>query len=266
MILFDSHCHLDDKSYDNDRNDVIRRAAQENMIGMMIVGIDLETSQKAIDIASHHNHVITSVGIHPHDARHCDENVLTRLVELANTHDCVRAWGETGLDFNRMFSPVQDQEACFTKQLYLAGELDLPLIFHERDSDGRFYEILKSEGPAARKGVVHCFSGTREEMFKYLDLGYYIGITGILTIQQRGEYLRSIVPRIPQDRILIETDAPYLTPAPIKNKIQRNEPGFVRLVMERLAQVRQEDIEELSAAVCANTQKFYGTNFNTVTE
>ncbi len=152
-----------------------------------------------------------------------------------------QGWGETGLDFNRMFSPQKDQEACLRAQLAIAETLDLPLIFHERDSRGRFYDIVKSDGPASRKGVIHCFSGTREEMFQYLDLGYHIGITGILTIRKRGRLLRELAPLIPEDRILIETDAPYLTPAPQKNKVRRNEPAFVYSVLITLAQIRNQD-------------------------
>ncbi|MCG8683673.1 MAG: TatD family hydrolase [Desulfobacterales bacterium] len=257
MILFDSHCHIDDKSYDADLDQVMDRAQKAGVLAMMAVGIDRVTSLKAIEIAKIYKNVYTSVGVHPHDAIQCSGPVLEELKQIALANDCVKAWGETGLDFNRMFSPKADQEACFSAQLAMAGDLDLPMIFHERDSKGRFYEILKSEGPAARKGVVHCFSGTKEEMFKYLDLGYYIGITGILTILQRGEYLRSIVSHIPMDRIVIETDAPYLTPKPQKNKHRRNEPGFVKSVMERLAQVRGEDPDQLAKAVFNNTLKLY---------
>ncbi|WDP91303.1 MAG: TatD family hydrolase [Desulfobacter sp.] len=257
MMLFDSHCHIDDKSYDADLHDVMDRARDAGVRAMMVVGIDRATSCKAIEIAGRFDNVFTSVGVHPHDAIQCSATVLEELRAMALENPCVRAWGETGLDFNRMFSPTEDQEACFSAQLAMAGELDLPMIFHERDSKGRFYEILKSDGPASRKGVVHCFSGTKEEMFKYLDLGYYIGITGILTILQRGEYLRQIAPLIPEDRLLIETDAPYLTPKPQKNKFRRNEPAFVGSVMERLAQVRGADPDHLARAVFKNTLRLY---------
>lgn len=257
MILFDSHAHIDDKSYIQDLGLVIERARTDQVLGIMVVGIDLSTSQKAIEIANKYDRVITSVGIHPHDAKQCASIDINRLIDLARENTCVKAWGETGLDFNRMFSPQKDQEACFIRQLEAAGHLDLPLIFHERDSQGRFYELVKANGPQSRKGVVHCFSGTKQEMFKYLDLGYYIGITGILTIQKRGEYLRQIVPQIPEDRILIETDSPYLTPAPQKNKVRRNEPAFVKSVLLRLAEVRHTDPELLSDTIFENTCRFY---------
>ena len=186
---------------------------------------------------------------------------MNTLTDIAKENSCVKAWGETGLDYNRMFSPARDQESCFTAQLEIAGALDLPLIFHERDSKGRFFDILKSEAPQSRKGVVHCFSGTKKELFQYLDLDYYIGITGILTIQKRGEYLRSLVPHIPENRILIETDAPYLTPAPQKNKTRRNEPSFVKSVLLKLAEIRDIDPDELSKIIFDNTNRFYNVEF-----
>lgn len=261
MILFDSHSHIDDKTYDKDLEAVIERAEKENVQGIMIVGIDIPTSLKAIKIARTHHHIITSVGIHPHDAGQCSKDTLDTLMRLAKENPCVKAWGETGLDYNRMFSTVKDQEACFSAQLEIAGSLDLPLIFHERDSEGRFYDILKSNGPKSRKGVVHCFSGTREELFKYIDLGYHIGITGIVTLDKRGEYLRSLVPHIPEERIIIETDAPYLTPAPQKNKFRRNEPSFVKSVLLKLAEIKHTDPEMLSQTFYDNTKKLYQVDF-----
>lgn len=261
MILFDSHCHLDDKCYDNDLKNVIDRAKNENISALMLVGVDIKTSLKAIKIARAYENIITSVGIHPHDAKRCSKDDLNSLTDIAKENSCVKAWGETGLDYNRMFSPARDQESCFTAQLEIAGTLDLPLIFHERDSKGKFYDILKSEAPQSRKGVVHCFSGTKKELFKYLDLDYYIGITGILTIQKRGEYLRSLAPHIPENRILIETDAPYLTPAPQKNKTRRNEPSFVKSVLLKLAEIRDIDPDELSKIIFDNTNRFYNVEF-----
>ncbi|MEX1299482.1 MAG: TatD family hydrolase [Desulfotignum sp.] len=261
MILFDSHCHIDDPCFDADMDAMFDRARNAGVRAMAIAGVDIETARKAVRIAARHRHVITAVGIHPHDAVHCGPDTLDGLIRLAKENDCVKAWGETGLDFNRMFSPQKDQEACFKAQLTIAGDLDLPLIFHERDSNGRFYDIVKSDGPASRKGVVHCFSGTRQEMVNYLDLGYYIGITGILTIHKRGRTLRELATLIPEDRILIETDAPYLTPAPQKNKIRRNEPAFVASVLTTLAQVRNQDPEDLAATIFNNTNRFFNTRF-----
>jgi TatD DNase family protein len=197
------------------------------------------------------------VGIHPHDVKDCSKEVLESLKKLAENKK-VKAWGETGLDFNRMFSPRALQEKWFVRQIEVAQELGLPLIFHERDSKGRFGEMLKKHLGSNAKGVVHCFSGNKKELFDYLSMGLYIGITGIITIESRGAELRKLVTEIPPDRLLIETDAPYLTPAPQKNKTRRNEPAFVSSVLLKIAEVRQEDPEELSLKIWKNTHRLYG--------
>ncbi len=261
MILFDSHSHIDDQCYDKDIQDVIVRAENEDVKGIMVVGTNINTSLKAVKIAKTYKNIITSVGIHPHDAKDCSKESINTLIRLVKNNSCVKAWGETGLDYNRLFSSAKDQEACFIKQIEAANDLDLPLIFHERDSNGRFYDIIKSNGPKSRKGVVHCFSCTKEELFKYLDLGYYIGITGMLTIKKRGELLRNIVSFIPEDRILIETDSPYLTPAPHKNKVRRNEPCFVKSVLLKLADIRNADPDKLSQTIFKNTMSLFNVNF-----
>ncbi len=258
MILFDSHCHLDDTSFNKDLADVMDRAARHDVKKVMVAGINTATSQKAIQIAGQYPGVVTSVGIHPHDSAACTPEQIRTLTALAKANACVKAWGETGLDFNRMYAPVEDQENCLILQLEAAGRLDLPLIFHERDSEGRLLEIIRAHAPVPHKGVIHCFSGTEDELFQYLDLGYHIGITGILTIQKRGKTLRELAVLIPEDRILIETDAPYLTPAPHKNKVRRNEPAFVRSVLLRLAELRQTDPDRLSDAIFKNTCTLFG--------
>ena len=257
MDIFDSHCHLDDRGYDKDLDDVIQRARNADVKAMMVVGIDVPTSRKAISIANQYDGTIASVGVHPHDAKACSEKILSDLKSLASDPK-VRAWGETGLDFNRMFSPRQDQEHWFLRQLESAGEMQLPMIFHERDSDGRFLELLGANWDAGRNGVVHCFSGHASDLKAYLDMGLYIGITGILTIKTRGETLRRMVRDVPADRLLVETDAPYLTPTPERNKFRRNEPAFVRTVLLKLAEVRREDPEALAETVWDNTCRLFG--------
>jgi TatD DNase family protein len=256
MQLFDSHCHIDDHAFDRDRADVFARAARAGVKGIMIAGINLASAPKAIEIASHHNGCYVAVGVHPHDARHCDETVLNALKELAR-HPKVRAWGETGLDFNRMYSPRSDQEKWFARQLQISEELKLPVIFHERDSGGRFLEMLRAVPAAGRQGVVHCFSGNESDLKQYLDLELYIGITGILTLSERGADLRRLVSLIPDERLLVETDAPFLTPSPHKNKTRRNEPAFVEAVLHKLAQVRRQDPERLAARIWENTCRLY---------
>ncbi|CAB1063745.1 Uncharacterized metal-dependent hydrolase YcfH [Olavius sp. associated proteobacterium Delta 1] len=257
MKIFDSHCHLDDKSYAKDLDAVIERARNAGVTRMMTIGVNKRTSVLAVSLAQSHTGIYASVGVHPHDVKNCSDFTIQDLTNLAKNKK-VRAWGEIGLDFNRMYSPRQDQEKWFEKQLEIADKLDLPMIFHERDSNGRFLEILKNHKSTAMKGVVHCFSGNRNELDQYLSLGLHIGITGILTIKSRGAQLRELVPAIPADRLLVETDAPYLVPTPEKNRIRRNEPAFVKSVLLKLAEVRIEDPEELAQIVWQNTCRLYG--------
>jgi len=259
MKIFDSHCHLDDTGFDQDLIQVLQRACQADVKAMMVVGVDAHSSKKAVSIANEHPGLIASVGVHPHDAEACSKELLDDLKVLASDAK-VRAWGETGLDFNRMYSPQKDQEYWFIRQLELASQLSLPLIFHERDSRGRFLEILRTHWGPDRQGVVHCFSGSADELDAYLGLGLYIGITGILTIQSRGKALRQMARHIPAERLLVETDAPYLTPTPHRNKFRRNEPAFVRTVLEKLADIRQEPPETLAATLWDNTCRLFGTD------
>jgi TatD DNase family protein len=256
MKLFDSHCHIDDKIFNQDITQVLERAKDAGVQGMMIAGITLKSVKKAIKMAEHNHGLFAAVGVHPHDAASCSETVIKSLRELAKNSK-VKAWGEIGLDFNRMFSPQKDQEKWFVRQIETADELKLPLIFHERDSNGRFLTLLKETHHKNRTGVVHCFSGNKNDLKAYLDLGFYIGITGILTIKTRGADLRELVKTIPIDRLLIETDAPYLTPAPEKNKIRRNEPAFVRSILMKLAEVRNEAPKELAKNLWENTCQLF---------
>ncbi|MFO7666612.1 MAG: TatD family hydrolase [Desulfobacterales bacterium] len=257
MKLFDSHSHLDDSAYDKDLDSVINRAEIAGVSKIMIVGIDRRSSVKAVKIAEKNPSCYASVGVHPHDAKDCSERTVNFLKDLSENIK-VKAWGEIGLDFNRMFSPQDIQEKWFINQLEAADELNLPLIFHERESKGRFLEILKTNYNKEIKGVMHCFSGNKKELGEYLDLGLFIGITGIITIMTRGADLRNLVPLIPVERILVETDAPYLTPAPEKNSIRRNEPAFVKSVFIKVAEVRKEDPEELSLKIFENTCRLFG--------
>jgi len=261
LKLFDSHCHLDDRAYDNDIDDVLHRMHAAGVDSAMIVGTTLQRSIKSVSLAESFPKLVASVGVHPHDAKSCSEETLEDLRNLAK-RSRVHAWGEIGLDFNRMFSPRNDQEKWLVRQLDVAGELDLPVIFHERDTNGRLIEILKTHFNKGRKGVIHCFSGDQNELEQYLHMGLHIGITGIVTMEGRGADLRRLVHSIPVDRILIETDAPYLIPAPEKNRIRRNEPAFVRYVLLKLAELKKEDPVHLADKIWDNTCRLYNVRFN----
>lgn len=257
MRIFDSHCHLDDRSFENDLPQVLARMAQNEVRAAMIVGIDPAGSRRAVALAERHEPCWASVGVHPHDAAGCSEAALVGLKALAASAK-VRAWGEIGLDFNRMHSPRADQERWFVRQLEIARELALPIIFHERDSGGRLLELLRSHDWPGRRGVIHCFSGTAQELVQYLEMGFYIGITGIVTLAGRGRDLRAMIPRIPDHRLLVETDSPYLTPTPERNRHRRNEPAFVRTVLLKVAEVRGEAPEALAPVVWDNTCRLFG--------
>ena len=259
MKIFDSHCHLDDKAYRKDLDPVIERAHQNGVMRMLTVGVNKKTAARAVSLAEAHPDLYASVGFHPHDAKQCHSAALDFMIKLAESPK-VKAWGEIGLDYNRMYSPRKDQERWFIRQLEIAAELGLPMIFHERDSNGRFLDILKAHIYKEQIGVVHCFSGTEPELEHYLDLGLYIGVTGILTLRARGADLREMVPRIPANRILVETDAPYLTPAPEKYHTRRNEPAFVKSVLLKLAEVREEDPAQLAQIIWDNTNRLYRIN------
>jgi TatD DNase family protein len=257
MNIFDSHCHLDDKAYRKDIDRVIERARLNGVLRVMTVGVNQETASRAVSLAESNPDLYAAVGFHPHDAKQCNSVALKFLIKLAESPK-VRAWGEIGLDYNRMYSPCKDQEKWFIRQLEIAAELGLPMIFHERDSNGRFLDILKTHLRNKQTGVIHCFSGSSKELQQYLEMGLYIGITGILTLKGRGAELRQMVTRIPPDRLLVETDAPYLTPAPQKNRSRRNEPAFVKSVLLKLAEVRREDPEHLAQIIWQNTNRLYG--------
>ncbi len=256
MKLFDSHCHLDDRAYAHDLEKVLARAADACVAAMMVAGTHVRSSQRAVELARDQTGIIASVGVHPHDVANCRDSDLDRLRTMAQDPK-VRAWGEIGLDFNRMYSPREDQEKWLVSQLRAADDLGLPVIFHERDSKGRLLQVLRAHPNPARNAVVHCFSGTAKELDAYLEMGFLIGITGIVTIEKRGAALREMVPRIPADRILVETDAPYLTPAPEKNRTPRNEPAFVRHVLARVAEIRSENPQRLAEMVWENTCRLF---------
>ncbi|MGD9309421.1 MAG: TatD family hydrolase [Desulfosarcina sp.] len=256
MRLFDSHCHLDDRSFASDLEAVLQRAAAAQVRRMLVVGVDRRTSTRALKLARRHRGLFASVGVHPHDAASCSSAELDCLKQLASDPKVV-AWGETGLDFNRMYSPRQAQERWFIHQLEIADRLGLPLIFHERDSRGRLLEILNAHADDRRCAVVHCFSGSASELAQYLEMGFYIGITGVVTIKNRGQALRGMLKEIPKNRLLVETDAPYLTPTPQRNKHRRNEPAFVRQVLLKVADVRGEDPRILAEQVWNNTCRLF---------
>lgn len=260
MQLFDSHSHLNSRRYTKDMPQVMTRARAAGVAGIMVVGVDGPSSHQALSLARELNgdlRMIASVGVHPHDAQSCSEALLEELRRVSQAPE-IKAWGETGLDFFRMRAPQADQEKWFQRQLQIARAQKLPLILHERDSQGRFGDLLARHWTPDSQGVVHCFSGSAQDLGRYLELGLHIGITGIVTHQQRGADLRRMIPDIPADRLLIETDAPYLTPSPERNRTNRNEPAFVGRVLSKIADVRGNDPAALADRIWQNTCRLFG--------
>jgi TatD DNase family protein len=234
--IIDIGVNLAHRSFHSDRKEVIARAISAGVRTMIITGTSLATSEAAVRIAREYpNHLFATAGVHPHDSRNCTDATVTELRRLAAS-DGVVAIGECGLDFNRDFSPRPMQEKWFEAQVALAEELQRPLFLHERDAHVRFSEILKRSRNSV-PAVIHCFTGTREELRAYLEMGLHIGITGWICDERRGLHLRELVKEIPLDRLMIETDAPFLTPRnmPMKPKDSRNEPAFLTHVLETLA-------------------------------
>ncbi len=243
MIPFiDTHAHLNLSDFDPDREEVIERAKGVGISHILIPGMDLPTSRISIELAQRFEGLYAAVGVHPHEAKGFNQANLLSLRELSQNPK-VKAIGEMGLDFYRKLSPKSDQVEAFRAQLRLAKDLGLPIVVHTRGAIEEALEILQEEKDGLR-GVLHCFEGDREATDRALGLGLHISFTGQVTFP-RSQAL-AVAKLIPLDRLLLETDSPYLAPVPHRGK--RNEPAWVRLVAEAIAQVREMDLESLVMA------------------
>jgi len=248
--VIDSHAHLTYKAYRKDLGAVLERAREAGVTAIINASFDLPSSEAGVGIAGEHENVYAGVGVHPHDARTLDLDVLGRLEELAD-HPRVIAIGEIGLDFYRDLSPRRIQEDAFRLQIGLARDLDLPIIIHDRDAHQRTMQILKDEKVSC--GVLHCFSGDLNLARQGVELGLHISFAGPITYN--GKKARDILKWIPEDRILVETDCPYLTPVPYRGK--RNEPAYVKYVLERVAEYLEKPVEEIGRVTEENTRRLF---------
>jgi len=258
--LVDIGINLMHKSFNVDRSEVLARAHTAGVTRLIITGTSERSSQEAATFAQKHRGVLyATAGIHPHDSKHCTPATLTVLRTLAKYPEVV-AIGECGLDYNRDFSPRPIQDQWFEAQIQLASELKMPLFLHERDAHQRFVEILSRYSNALAKVVVHCFTGTAEELDKYLSMGFYIGITGWICDDRRGTHLRALVRRIPLDRLMLETDAPFLTPRDLRPQPadRRNEPAFLPHILNTVANALGKSPDEVATATTATAQSFFG--------
>lgn len=254
MFLIDTHAHLNDEKFTSDLDDVIARAEAADVKRIIVCGCDLASSRAAIDLSERYESVYATVGVHPHDAKHYNPVVGRMLIQMAENKK-VLAIGEIGLDFHYDFSPREDQFAAFEAQVELAAEVGLPIIVHSRESNPEVLQVLSNKAAKISKCVFHCFSGDEDFVQQVLDLGYYIGVDGPITYKA-SEKLRRVIQVTPLERILIETDCPYLTPIPYRGK--RNEPAYVRLVAEEVARVKEIPLEELAEITTRNAFDFFG--------
>lgn len=239
--MIDSHAHLDDPRYNSDRDQILQRARDAGVERCVTIGCDLATSRAAVELADRYAFVYATVGVHPHEVKHIGEGWYEELRRLAE-HPKVVAYGEIGLDYHYDHSPREIQRARFREQVRVARELGLPIVVHTREAQEDTVTILKEEGAADVGGVFHCFSGDSWLAKDALDMGFFLSFSGVITFQN-ATMLRDIAKTIPLDRILIETDCPYLTPVPHRG--MRNEPAFVGLVAQKIAEIKAA--ESLSA-------------------
>lgn len=251
--LADSHAHLDFRNYKEDRDKVVRRALEAGVELIINVGFDLSSSRMAMELAVKYPSIRAAVGIHPHDASAVPADYLKQLEKMASGPGVV-ALGEMGLDFYRDRSPRNIQRRVFREQLALARSLDMPVILHDRDAHVEMMQILRDDGLPESGGVMHCFSGDLKLALEALELGLYISIAGPVTYPRNND-LRAVAASIPLDKMLLETDAPFLTPVPFRGR--RNEPAYVAYTAQAVADLRGCTVSELGATCLANTKRLF---------
>lgn len=255
IALFDSHSHVDDEAFDEDREQVHARMLDAGVTHYAVLGSDRATSQHAADYAASHSGCVAAVGFHPEMAASFTEADLSLLSSLCQQKNVV-AIGEIGLDYHwEDAAPREVQKSVCVAQLALAAELKKPVVFHVRDAHQDMIELLKANKPLLTGGIIHCFSGSWEIAKEYLKLGYYISFAGPVTFKKAPKLQEAAV-NVPKDRLLIETDSPYMAPEPVRGR--RNEPTYVRYVAEKIAALRGETLEELAAYTMTNAKNVFG--------
>ena len=260
MQLIDIGANLGHDSFDHDRDAVLQRARDAGVAQLVVTGASREGSPKALQLAQAHPGLLfATAGVHPHHATEYTDECDAELRAL-HAHPEVVAVGECGLDYFRDFSPRPAQRRAFERQLQLAVDTRKPLFLHQRDAHADFMAMMRGFDGTLGPAVVHCFTGTRAELFDYLDRDWYVGVTGWLCDERRGQHLRELVKHIPADRLLIETDAPYLLPRTVRPQPshRRNEPMYLAHIVEELARDRGEEVTVTAAQTTANARKFFG--------
>lgn len=251
LRIFDSHAHYDSERYDEDRDIVLSQMPQNGICAVLNCASDVASAYKSIELSEKYPFMYAAVGVHPHEAEDVSEDYLSVLKELSK-HEKVVAIGEIGLDYHYDFSPRDIQKKVLCEQIELAKELSLPVVLHDREAHGDMYEILEKYRPL---GVMHCFSGSAELMRQSVKLGLYIGLGGAVTFKNARVPLE-VAAQVPLDRLLLETDAPYMTPVPYRG--QRNDSKYIELVAEKIAEVRGITPEEVCTAAEENARRLFG--------
>ncbi len=254
MELIDTHCHLTFKPLDSDIAAVLERSRAAGVTSWITVGTSLHDSQRTIEFAGRFDNMYATVGVHPHDAKDVTADMLAQLNQLAQNLNVV-AIGETGLDFHYNFSKQPDQLRVFAAQLNLAQELNLPVVVHSRNAFDETMDILDRHGSAQKRVVFHCFSGSPEQAKQVLERGYYISFTGVVTFKN-AEQTRRAAKLVPLDRLMIETDCPYMSPEPMR-KQKVNEPALMVHTAKFLAELKGMDLIDFAAAVTATSTAFF---------
>ena len=256
-MLIDSHAHIQGKEYAGEVEAVIARAREAGVGKIIAVGGagDMSSNTEAVALAKTFPDIYATVGMHPHDAKDVGADKLKKLKDLAAAEPKVVAVGETGLDYYYNHSPREVQRRVFGQFIHLARETGLPIVVHERDAAQDVADLLRTEGAGKLRGVIHCFTGNYEAARAYLDLGFYISFTGIITFKN-ADALRDVVRNVPLERMLVETDSPYLTPVPHRGK--RNEPAYVRYVAETVARIKGLSLEEVARVTTQNVRELFG--------
>lgn len=253
-MLFDTHAHLNAIQYNEDLEEVIGRAQSEGVSTIVVVGFDRETITRAIELAEQYDFIYATVGWHPVDAIDMTEEDLNWIEELCS-HPKVVALGEMGLDYYWDKSPKDVQKEVFRKQITLAKKVKLPIIIHNREATSDIMEILQEENASEVGGIMHCFTGSIEVAKQCIDMNFYISFGGPVTFKN-AKKPKEVAAEIPLDRLLIETDCPYLTPHPFRGK--RNEPSYVKYVAEQIAELKGLTFEEVAARTTDNAKRFFG--------
>lgn len=256
IMLFDTHVHLNDQQYKEDLPEVITRAQEAGVSMMVVVGFDRPTIKRAMELAEQYDFIYACVGWHPVDAIDMTEEDLLWIEDLA-AHPKVVALGEMGLDYHWDKSPKEIQQEVFRKQIQLAKKVKLPIVIHNREATADVVEILKEEGAEEVGGIMHCFSGSPEVAKECIKMNFYISLGGPITFKN-AKKPKEVAAEVPLDRLLIETDCPYLAPHPYRGK--RNEPRFVRLVAEQIAEIKGLTFEEIANATTQNARKIFAIN------